>query len=204
MSPRGEAQNARMREVALAKLEDAALQEFAQHGYRAATMRRIAQASGVSHSLAYHYFASKDAIFSHLVDAAMSESLEGMRGAMGAPGTAWERIERYASVIVASVFESRTSLRFLIVLQAITQGRAVPGLLDRVAAHTQAYYDLFVPVIQEAQRAGDASSGDPEALAATFFSCVQGLASLAFQHSGVEAKVTDSMLLNVLRRGERE
>ena len=47
---------------------DAALNLFSHHGYRATTMREIADAAGVSTGNVYHHFPDKQAIFKTLVD----------------------------------------------------------------------------------------------------------------------------------------
>jgi hypothetical protein len=56
-----------------------------------------------------------------------------------------------------------------------------------------------VPVIVAAQKTGDAAPGDPVALAAAYFSFIQGLATLVFQRRGLEKKITPAILANVLR-----
>jgi AcrR family transcriptional regulator len=63
------------------------------------------------------------------------------------------------------------------------------------AQTTEAHYDPFVPLIEEAQRSGDAAPGDPRALAAAFFSFIQGLATLVFQRKGLEEGITPHMLV---------
>jgi AcrR family transcriptional regulator len=47
---------------------DAALQLFASQGYRATTMREIADAAGVSTGNVYHHFPDKERIFRELID----------------------------------------------------------------------------------------------------------------------------------------
>jgi AcrR family transcriptional regulator len=51
---------------------DAALFLFSHQGYRATTMREIADRAGVSTGNVYHHFPDKDAIFSELIDEYMS------------------------------------------------------------------------------------------------------------------------------------
>jgi AcrR family transcriptional regulator len=45
------------------EIVDAARQQFAAHGYRAATIRAIARAAGVDPALIHHYFGSKETLF---------------------------------------------------------------------------------------------------------------------------------------------
>ena len=199
MSPRGREQNEHMREETLKRIDAAALRIFAAYGYHGATMRRIAKAAGLSDGLVYHYFPSKAKMFRRLVDFALSGSLEAMRRFMNAPGTAWQRIEAYSVFVVAELFEGETAFYFIIMLQAMTQGRAVPGLPARLGNSFSAYYELFTPVIAEAQKSGEAAPGDPTTLAAVYFSFIQGLATIPLQRRGMEKNVTPAMLAKVLR-----
>src|SRR5688572_28735350 len=47
---------------------DAALKLFADHGYRATTMRDIAEEAGASTGNVYHHFPDKETIFRELID----------------------------------------------------------------------------------------------------------------------------------------
>ncbi|GGV44273.1 hypothetical protein GCM10010182_80980 [Actinomadura cremea] len=46
--------------TARARIRDAALAQFAEHGFKGATIKMIAEAAGVSHGLLQHHFGSKD------------------------------------------------------------------------------------------------------------------------------------------------
>lgn len=58
---------------------DAALQEFAQRGYEAASIGRIAAASGISRSVLYDHFPSKHALFVDLLQTQLADLVEFMR-----------------------------------------------------------------------------------------------------------------------------
>jgi len=197
--PRGTVQNEQMRAEALARIADAALEEFAEYGFHGATMRRIAAAAGLSSGLLYHYFPSKAKAFRHLVDFALDGSLAGLRAAMAAPGSAWDRIQTHAGLVVGTMFQGKTALYFLIMLQAMTQAKAIPGLSAHISKRFAVYYEEFAPLVAEAQAEGKAAPGDPTARAAAYFSFIQGLATLAFQRRGLESLVTPGMLCSVLR-----
>jgi len=204
MSPRRRAQNEQMRDTALAKITGAALEVFAEYGYHGATMKQISQATGMSYGLVYHYFSSKEEVFRHLLDFALDSSMAALNTALDAPGTAWGKIETLSAILVENALTSESSLYFLIVTQAMTQGKGIPGLREPIEERFTAYYDRVVPVIVQAQEAGDAVEGDPVALAAAYFSFVQGLALLIFQGKGMEKKITSGILSNVLRNGRKQ
>jgi AcrR family transcriptional regulator len=199
MSPRGKSQNEHMRDAALAKIEGAALKIFAEYGYHGATMRQITHATGLSYGLVYHYFPSKAKIFRHILEYALQSPMAALNQALDGPGTAWERIENLSALLAQNAFSGESSRYFLFVLHALTQGKGIPGLAGLMEKFITAYYEKLVPVIIQAQKTGQAAKGDPEALAAAYFSLVQGLALLAFQGKGLEKKITPDILSNVVR-----
>lgn len=204
MSPRRQAQNEQMRDAAMTKITGAALEVFAEYGYHGATMKQISQATGLSYGLIYHYFSSKEEIFRHLLGFAFESSMAALNTALDAPGTAWEKIKTLSAILVENALTSESSLYFLLVMQAMTQGKGIPGLRDHIEERFAAYYDRLAPAIVQAQEAGDAVEGDPLALAAAYFSCVQGLALLIFQGKGLEKKITPGILSNVLQNRRKE
>jgi len=77
--PRTEAANQRRRSAQREKILDAARKVFARKGM-AATMGEIAAEASVSHGLAYHYFANKEALFHALVDCGACLKRRGRQG----------------------------------------------------------------------------------------------------------------------------
>jgi AcrR family transcriptional regulator len=203
MSPRKRERNEQMRAEALAKINGAALTVFARYGYHGATMKQIARATGLSYGLVYHYFPSKEKIFRNLLDFALQSPMIALNAALDAPGTAWEKIENLSAALVRNALTRESSLYFFFVLQAMTQGKGIPGVPGRIDKHITAYYEKFMPVLIQAQKSGEAVKGDPAGLTAAYFSYVQGLALLAFQGKGMEKKITPGMLSNMLRNGGR-
>jgi AcrR family transcriptional regulator len=199
MSPRGRVRNEHMRQEALAKITSAALEAFAEYGYHGATMKQIARATGLSYGLVYHYFPSKEKIFRHLVDFALDGSIAGMHAFMDAPGRAWEKITQYSAMLIKEALTGESALYFLIMLQAMTQGKSIPGLLAHVEKRTEAYFEVFTPIIAQAQKSGEAKKGDPLVLSTAYFSFVQGLALFAFHRKGLEKKIAPDILISVLR-----
>jgi len=118
---------------------------------------------------------------------------------MGAPGSEWEKIESYSSLLVKNALTGSSAQYFLIMLQAMTQGKSIPGLLKYVQRRTTAYFEIFTPIIARAQKSGEAAKGDPQVLAAAYFSFLQGLALFVFHKKGLEKKITPEILLSVLR-----
>jgi hypothetical protein len=119
--------------------------------------------------------------------------------ALNAPLTAWGKIERLSEILAQNAFSSESSLYFLLIIQAMTQGRTIPGVRERIEKTLPSYYEKLRPVIAQAQESGEATAGDPYMLAVAFFSLVQGFALLSFQGKGIERSITPDILSNLLR-----
>jgi AcrR family transcriptional regulator len=202
MSPRGKQLNEQMRTDAMAKITQAALEVFASYGYYGSTMEKIMKASGMSKGLLYHYFPSKEKVFIHLVDTALEISRNTWQDAFDSSGTAWEKIEKLSGNIVKIAFTEEASLYSLIMIQAVTEGKGIPGLLEHVFQNL-AYYTGLHALILEAQKSGEAAEGDAEVLMFTYISLIQGLTLYTIQDDQLRKKLTPDIFTNVLRNPRR-
>jgi AcrR family transcriptional regulator len=198
MSPRGKKQNEQMRADAMARITNAALEVFSAYGYHGATMEHIMQLSGLSKGLVYHYFPSKERIFLHLIDTALEISKNTWEDAFASPGTAWEKIEKLSENVVKIAFTDESSLYSLIMVQAATQGKSIPGLMEHIFQRL-AFYNELLPLIIEAQKSGEAAPGNPGLLMITYVSLVQGLVLFLLNDDDMKKKITPEILTKVLR-----
>lgn len=198
MSPRGKKLNEQMRAEAMTKITRAALEVFAEYGYHGTRMDQIMQVSGLSKGLVYHYFPSKENLFFHLVGSALDISRNLWKDALEAPGTAWEKIERLTASLVKTTFTEEYSLYFLIMVQAVTQGKGIPGLMEYILQRTVHYAELPRLII-EAQKSGEAVQGDPEVLATTYFALFQGFTLILHGNDELKQKITPEIFTNGLR-----
>lgn len=204
MSPRGKKLNERMRAEAVAKITGAALEVFAEYGYYGAKMEQIMQVSGLSKGLVYHYFPSKEKVFFHLIDSALEISKNIWKEALNSPGTAWEKIEKLSDSLVNNAFTEESSLYFLIMVQAMIQGRSIPGLLEFIYQRT-AHYAELPSLISEAQKSGEVMQGDPEVLSSTYFALFQGYTLILLYDDELKKKISPEIFTNLLRNtGESE
>lgn len=76
--------------TARARIRDAALREFAEHGVKGATIRGIAKAAGVSPGLVQHHFGTKEALRracdEYVIDVIRETKREALKGGVAAPG----------------------------------------------------------------------------------------------------------------------
>lgn len=65
---------------------------FSEFGLSATTIREIADAVGFNSGTLYHYFSSKDAIFSEILMIFLADLVEGYQEVLATPGTARDRL----------------------------------------------------------------------------------------------------------------
>jgi AcrR family transcriptional regulator len=84
---------------------DAATTEFAQRGYEAASVGRIAQAAGVARTVLYDHFASKHALFVEVLGVEQQALLRYLSAALGSQGTTEDRWRAAFDALFAFVEE---------------------------------------------------------------------------------------------------
>lgn len=197
--PRSPEQNEQVRKETAEKITQASMKVFAELGFKATTMKKIAQATGLSYGLVYHYFPSKDDLFRHLVDQSLDMSARTLKQGLESQGSPQEKLERLAQVMARELAQEDSYFYFVIMLQALTQAKSLPGLMDHIHGRSALHYQLLLPVVAEAQALGFVGPGNPQVLCATFFAFVQGIALLCFQEKDMRQLITPSMFLKQLQ-----
>lgn len=203
MTPRSTVQNEEMRTATLEKITKASLRVFSELGYHGTTMKKIAKEVELSYGLVYHYFPSKEKLFFHLVDVALDKSNGTLSRGVSIEGSAMEKISNLSRVLIEELLSGDSHQYFFIILQAMTEGKGVEGLLLHIKERSAAHYGYLLPLIIEAQQQGEVKAGEPALLAASYFSLFQGLSLLVFQEERMDESLsncfTPAMLTDILK-----
>lgn len=154
---------------------EAALQEFAQHGFEGASIRGIGQRAGLEFSLIKHHFSNKDTLWRSTAAFAFERIYATWEEAISAEPamSAAERVN----------IEFRTLLRFTVEHPEFFQfmwresnigGPRLEWLFDEMLKPTR---DRILPQIAEAQAKGDIIQGDPGQVYHMLLSMATALAS---------------------------
>jgi len=183
-----------LRDVRKEQILKAALIVFARRGMVAAKISDIAKEAGLSHGLVYHYFNSKEEIFSLLVKEAMNRSIEVIQKANEYKGTPLEKLRWMTEQILNSFIDSEHTLLFLIMIQASTSD-AIPTEVKELLTGDQSLSPVMytLPIIEAGQEKGEIISANPVTLAVTYYSFIQGLAINKIQWP--ECPIPDANLL---------
>lgn len=181
MSPLTEIQLSQIRDERKEQIAAAAVKVFSRRGITGTKMSMIADEAGLSHGLLYHYFKSKDELFTSLIQWAMEEAFTTTSGIQNFPGTPLEQIRELTKVII----DIDNSPMFMLIHQARTSEDApaeVKQLIERYSM--EAFIDSLLPVFRAGQEAGDIAPGDLPELISCYLSVLSGLMVLHSQ--GVE------------------
>ena len=178
MAPLNDEQLHQIRDERREQIMSAALNVFARRGIIGTKMSMIAAEAGISHGLLYHYFKSKEELFTTLVRDAMIASQEGMREVLDLQGTPMDKIR----ALTHEIIDESGAPYFLLIHQA----RTSDGIPDEVKQLMKQYsMEMFVSVLRplfvEGQQAGDIVQGDPEELISSYLSVLSGLMVLNAQ-----------------------
>jgi AcrR family transcriptional regulator len=163
---------------------DAAMRVFARKGLAGTKMAEIATEAQVSYGLAYHYFGSKEKIFSLLVERAMRGTTRVARAAREVAGTPWDKI---AWLIEQELEGLRDHAELvMITLQTMTNEAIPEELRELVRVEGNSLNEILRELIVAGQGTGEVVQDDPDQLAATVQACISGLAVRAIFQSHEE------------------
>lgn len=178
MSPLTEEQFHQIRDERKEQIMDAAAKVFARRGISGAKMSMIAAEAGISHGLLYHYFTSKDELFTTIVYDAMQTSFAAVRSVNQFPGSPLEKLELLTTIIL----DAENTPYFMLIYQLHT-AKDVPAEAKKIDEQypMQGYVDLLLPLFVAGQQAGEFIAGDPNDLIAWYFSVLSGLMVITAQ-----------------------
>ena len=171
-----------------AELALQAAEVFLQHGYRQLGMRQLAQTLGVSKSKLYHYFASKEALFSAATEAIIAADSR----AFASPCTSQDsgqQVEQLIELINAWLPRFAAELR-LTMDYAEVIGHSALGEDSVMQLSQQKYRDLFAAIV-----------GDERADAA--YSAALGILCNRLLSGERECSASDRQLLAALLAAQR-
>ena len=177
--PRTAAANQLLKDARREAILVASRKVFAARGLGSARVSDIAAEARISQGLVYHYFPTKEALFTEIVEGALREFTVLAEQARRGPGSAWERLQRLCDRMLAGVIEAPEYP--LVILQAFTSD-AVPrearAAVDRYGGQSMRH---MVSLIRAGQAEGAIVPGNPVELALAFSACIQGIAMSRLQ-----------------------
>jgi AcrR family transcriptional regulator len=194
LSPLNKEQLHHIRDERKEQIIKASLKVFSRRGIIGTKISMIAAEAGISQGLFYHYFKSKDELFTSLVQEAMEESISGIDSLYQVQGSPKDKIR----LLTESILDESSAPYFRLIYQA-RNSDGVPAkakqLIDEYPM--KMYVDQLLPWFREGQLAGEIASGNLEEMISGYLSVLSGVMLLGKGYRIPEANI----LLRIITNG---
>jgi AcrR family transcriptional regulator len=196
--PRSRETNQRIREVQRENILQAARRVFSRKGLNA-TIDDVAAEAGISHGLAYAYFANKKALFAELVSEDLSAPAAWLEQFAESAGQPVDKIRQMVTGFVESRRENPEHYQFL--AQVLNDESAPDDLREHLARRGQMVRGVLRKLIVAGQAAGEVAGGDPDQLVRAILAALEGLTAwyAAGRVDGLAAFSDAEILLRMIK-----
>lgn len=170
------------------RLVDAGLALYRAGGLEAVSFRRLADATGISHTLPYRYFADKDALLAAMRCTCVRAFEQVLRESVVAAAPAAAHIRSFAAAYVG--YARRCTADYLLIF---TTEQPSPARYPELLAARQAPFELAVVVVQATIDAG-LLVGNARLVAHQFWVTLHGLMTLYTANQLVHGCTVDELL----------
>ncbi|GLI09024.1 hypothetical protein YDYSG_50560 [Paenibacillus tyrfis] len=178
MAPLNDEQLHQIRDERKEQIMEAALKVFSRRGIVGTKMSMIAAEAGISHGLLYHYFKSKDELFTTLVQMAMLGAQDAMKSIYDLQGSPLDKIK----YLTKEILDEGGRPYFMLIYQARTSEGVPEKVKELIAQYSlKSFVDELLPVFKEGQQTGEIAAGDPAELISAYLSVLSSLMMLNAQ-----------------------
>lgn len=184
---------------------DSALKLFAIKGLAATKISDIAKDAGFSQGLVYHYFKSKNEIFTALIKNAFNSLIEAC---MLLDNMEMEPLDKiafaYEELIKGWMKDKGTTRNHLLIANASISD-SIPAEAQQVINESyKVPYDILQKIIEAGQKDGSIAKNSSKELAMMFWSTINGLAIYRAVHENEFVKPDVQIFVQMFKNKENE
>jgi len=192
---RTQEQNKKIKEDRKAQILKEALHQFSTKGLFATKISDIAEAVGMSQGLMYHYYKSKEEVYTELVNNALDKLNEAVFALRKMPIPAHEKISRTIEGLLYTMETSDDFIQTCRLIAQATNSTAIPNEAKKLIEEKRDIpYKEIAKIITVGQREGTIVEADPNELSLIFWSFLNGL-SIYKDASKKEVKMPDAKVV---------
>ena len=158
------------------RIQQAALELFAQQGYEATSMTQIAEATGIKKPSIYAHFKSKEDLFLHVVQQVYENELDAIKALFLSQQTQALEVQLY-SLLRGYVerYEQDPELKFMIRMSFFPPAALEKQVMTQVYVFLDQIEHKLVPFMRQAAQDGDIAKIEPEQAATAFMCLLDGI-----------------------------
>ena len=200
MVPKTQEQYRQMKDEMREKIYSGALRVFSRRGYAATRISDIAKACGISHGLLYHYFSSKDEIFTDLVLNAVTSSANALLYTEKIEAPAIQKIEWITTEILKNIGTDSDSAYYFFLMIQISVTESLPQAAIEAMKKASTPNEVMGRMIAEGQQQGDIVEGDIAALTNAYWAAINGLAVFQIAYAGNLVIPDPVVIMRILKK----
>jgi AcrR family transcriptional regulator len=199
--PRNKEANQKVKDERREQILSAALELFATKGLSATRIADISSKTGISQGLIYHYYTSKEEIFTWLIGSAMQKMNEAALNLEKQKNSAKEKIIAATEGLLDGFKKNNKTVMYYFLITQAAISEAYPTEAKKIIiSQNKVKYGVITRILKEGQEEGSIKKHDPTEMTTLFFASINGLALNQAIH-GSKFKMPDkkiflSMFLN--------
>jgi len=175
--PRNKEANQKVKDERREQILSAALALFATKGLSATKISDIAQKSGMSQGLIYHYYKSKEEIFTWLIDSAMQRMNTAAQNLEKLPLSAKEKIILAIDELLKGFDQNADTANYYFLITQTALSEAYPEeAKEIIRTQNDVKFEVITRIMKQGQTDGTIKDHDAKEMATLFFSSINGLA----------------------------
>jgi len=193
--PRNKEANQKVKDERRDQILRSALSLFATKGLAATKISDIAVKTGMSQGLIYHYYNSKEEIFTWLIGSAMQKMNEAALNLEKLPVSAKEKIIVAIEGLLKGFEQNADTANYYFLITQTALSDAYPEeAKEIIRTQNDVKYEVIIRILKQGQVDGTIKNHDAKEMATLFFSSINGLA-LNKAIYGPRFKMPDSNIL---------
>lgn len=174
--PRVKKQFDAMRSATREKILAAGLKLFSYKGLAATSIHDIATLAGISVGLMYHYYKSKEDLFTELVETAVRSAAESTQMLFESSQSPAEKIKIFSKEVIEDIGHSDWMSQLYLLMIHYTLAVDVPEKAAEIREKGFAPLESLKRTVIQGQELGEVRSGNPDEMVMMYFAAIQGLA----------------------------
>jgi len=175
--PRNKEANQKVKDERRDQILSSALLLFATKGLSATKISDIAVKTGMSQGLIYHYYKSKEEIFTWLIGSAMEKMNEAALNLENLQVSAKEKIIIAINGLLKGFDENENTANYYFLITQTALSEAYPEeVREIIRTQNDVKYEVIIRILKQGQMEGTIKNHDAQEMATLFFSSINGLA----------------------------
>lgn len=174
---RSKTQNQQIKDLRRETILSCALNLFATNGLAATKITDIAAAAHISHGLLYHYYRSKEELYTDLIRIAFEKLNTACRELERHPASPREKLIMALEALLTGFSSHEDTARYhLLIAQASIADDTPEEAREIILAQRTLPYEILARIIADGQKNGSIKPYPPKDLAMVFWTIIKGLA----------------------------